>query len=183
MATQKVIRQRVEEILNLRLLGALPTDLRRHAEEAGWNVSDRQLQRYTATADKLMAEALAESRPGLKGYHFAARRALFARTVSVSDYRTALSVLKDEAELLDLYPAKKSQVSGPDGGPIRQEVQAHHEHSIADVDRMAAILRALADAGALSPGVLGQGNDPAADEVRPAHPASETGGLPPAASP
>jgi hypothetical protein len=115
---QKTVRKRVEEILSIRLLGALPTDIRRHAEEQGWQVGERQLQRYTAMSDELMAESLEKNRDKLMAYHFAARRALYARAMAVSDYSTAKAVLKDEAELLCLYPAKRLQMTGQDGGPV-----------------------------------------------------------------
>jgi hypothetical protein len=101
------VRQRVEEILNLRLLGALPTDIRRHAAEAKWKVGERQLQRYTAAADELLAEAVEKNRDRLMAWHFNTRRGLYARCMAVSDYGTAARVLKDEAELLGLYAAKR----------------------------------------------------------------------------
>jgi hypothetical protein len=117
-SNQKVIRQRVEEIFQLRIHGALPTDIRRHGQEQNWGVSDRQLQRYTADADNLIAASLEKNHDKLMAHHFAARRALFARCLSVSDFATALRVLRDEAELLGLYPAKKKELTGADGGPI-----------------------------------------------------------------
>jgi hypothetical protein len=117
-STQKIIQARVEEIMQLRLLGALPTDIRRHAEEQKWEVSERQLQRYAASADELLAAAVEKNRDRLMAHHFAARRALFARAMAVSDYRTALAVLKDEGELLALYPAKKTELTGKDGTPM-----------------------------------------------------------------
>jgi hypothetical protein len=52
----------------------------------------------------LMAKAVDRNRDRLMAYQFAARHALYARAVAVSDYRTALAVLRDEAELLSLYP-------------------------------------------------------------------------------
>jgi len=128
---QATVQKRVEEILALRLLGAMATDIRRHAEEAGWNVGIRQLQRYTAAADDLMARELEEDRPKLLGYHFAARRALYARAMAVSDYGTAARVLKDEAELFGLYAAKKTEVSGPGGGPMAFVELTHAERDAA----------------------------------------------------
>src|SRR6266508_3629807 len=115
---QKTVRQRVEEILNLRLLGALPTDIRRHAEEQQWGLSERQLQRYTAKADALMTAAVEKNRDKLMAYHYTSRRALYSRAMAVSDYRTALATLRDEAELLALYPIKGLELSGKAGGPI-----------------------------------------------------------------
>jgi hypothetical protein len=42
--------------------------------------------------------------------------------MSVSDYRTALSVLGDEAELLGLYPAKR----------VEAQLEMRHDTQIAD---------------------------------------------------
>ena len=114
----QTVQKRVKEVLDLRLLGALPTDIRRHAEEQGWNVSGRQLQRYTAEADKLLAEAVEHNRDKLMAHHYAARRALFARAMGVSDYGTALRVLQDEAQLLNLYPPRRTALEGAGGGPV-----------------------------------------------------------------
>jgi hypothetical protein len=112
------VRKRVEEVLRLRLLGAEFLDIRQHASEQGWQVSDRQLWRYIALGDKILAETLDQDRDRLVRRHVAQRRALYARAVAVSDYRTALAVLKDEGELLKLYPPKRVEASGPEGGPM-----------------------------------------------------------------
>jgi hypothetical protein len=56
------------------------------------------------------AEADSERRR-LLSHHLAARRALFARSMSVSDYANALRCLQDEARLLGLYPAEDKKAS------------------------------------------------------------------------
>jgi hypothetical protein len=106
-SSEATVRKRVEEVLALRLLGAEFIDVRRHAAEQKWRVSDRQLWRYIAEGDKVLAATLQKDRDKLVNRHIAQRRALYARAMSVSDYRTALAVLEDEAELLALYPAKR----------------------------------------------------------------------------
>jgi hypothetical protein len=73
--------------------------------------------------------------------------------------------------------------SGP-GGAIQHEVSADHEHHIdADPDRLAAILRALAEAAAPGPGPAGAAGDAPADQVRPAPAPPQAGGLPAAGLP
>jgi hypothetical protein len=136
-SNQKTFRQRVEEVLSLRLLGALPTDIRRHAQEQGWGVSDRQLQRYTAAADEQLAESVEKNRDKLMAHHFCARRALFARAMAVSDYGTALRVLQDEAALLALYPEKQT---ARDGGNVQVNVWAPKLERLPDED-LAALAR------------------------------------------
>jgi len=93
--------------LQLRLLGAELLDIRQHAaaSDPPWNVSDRQLFRYIADADDLLATMLESNRTRLFARHVGQRRALFARCMATSDYRTAAGVLKDEAAMLGLYGA------------------------------------------------------------------------------
>jgi predicted phage terminase large subunit-like protein len=194
-ATEPIIRQRVEDVLRIRLDGAEGWDVRRYVAEqeaAGappWTIpeggkplSERQIRYYVAAADKLMDESCRQSRRKRLRRHLAQRRALFARAVNKGDERTALAVLRDEAELLGLYPAArikakvKAQHTGAKGGPIQHEVSGEHEHHI-DVDHLAAIGRALAEAGALDPTAAGPAADPPADEVRPPQAPPQTGGL------
>jgi hypothetical protein len=112
-ATKAEIQQRVEEILQIRLAGAEFWDIRQYAAEKGWQVSDRQLWRYIRQADQLLARVLEKDRDKLLNRHLAQRRALLAKAMSIADYRTALAVLKDEAELQGLYD--HSQLPGPGG--------------------------------------------------------------------
>jgi hypothetical protein len=117
-SNKATVRQRVEEVLSLRLLGAEFPDIRQHASQQQWGVSDRQLWRYIAASDANLARTLERDRQKLLNRHTAQRRALYARAMAASDYRTALAVLRDEGELLALYPAKRTEVSGKDAGPV-----------------------------------------------------------------
>jgi hypothetical protein len=132
------VRQRVEEVLQLRLVGAEFADVRQHASAAEWNVSTRQLRRYIAHGDKILAATLEKDRDKLINRHIAQRRALYARAMSVSDYGTARAVLKDEAELLGLYPGKKMELTGNAGGPlvlnIVEEVIGHEPGKVLNVE-------------------------------------------------
>ena len=117
---QLTIRKRVEEILSLRLLGAEFVDIRQHAKQQKWRVSDRQLWRYIAQSDEALAETLEKDRGKQINRHIAQRRALYARAMSVSDYGTARAVLKDEAELLQLYdPPRGGGDNKPAAGPLK----------------------------------------------------------------
>jgi hypothetical protein len=80
----------------------------------------------------------------------------------------------------------KLEHTGSKGGPIQHQVDAEHDHNHhldADPDRLAAIFRALAEAAAGVPGAAGPPGDPPADEVHPAPPPPQAGGLPPAGLP
>jgi hypothetical protein len=58
---------------------------------------------------------LETNRERLFARHIGQRRALFARAMSTSDYRTAAAVLKDEAAMFDVYGHKSKP--GPTNGP------------------------------------------------------------------
>jgi hypothetical protein len=141
-STKAEVRQRVEEVLRIRLMGAEFWDIRQHASENGWGVSDRQLWRYVAQADEMLKESLERDREKLLNRHHAQRRALLARALEVSDLRTALAVVKDEAELLGLYPARRHELTGRDGGPLRSEntVELTDEQRYAGIANLAARL-------------------------------------------
>jgi hypothetical protein len=156
-SNQATVRQRVEEILSLRLLGAEFPDIRQYASQKEWNVTDRQLWRYIHAGDDFLAQTLEQDHAKLVNRHIAQRRALYARAAAVSDYRTCLAILRDEAELLSLYPPKRTEVSGPDGGPLQTVTT-----EMTDEERAAAITAILARVGpGLSgPAGPGEGNTP-----------------------
>jgi hypothetical protein len=117
-ATKAEIAQRVEAILEIRLSGAEFCDVRKYAQENGWQVSDGQLWRYIRKTDDILARTLEQDRQKLLNRHLAQRHALYARAMSVSDYRTALAVLRDQAELQGLYPTGRNGPPGPEAGSI-----------------------------------------------------------------
>src|SRR6266849_10532838 len=121
-STQAVVRQRVEEVLQMRLAGAEFLDIRQYASQNGWGVSDRQLWRYIAEGDDLLAEMLETDRAKLFNRAIAERRHLLARCIAVNDFSNARALMKDLGELLDLYPAKKTELTGKDGGPLTAAV-------------------------------------------------------------
>lgn len=129
--TKATLQKRLEEILELRLSGATFFDARRYlaekeaASEEPWSipdggrpVSERTLWRYFQQTDRMIAESCRESRKRLLRWHRAKRNRLFSRCVEQADYRAALACLADEAKLLGLYPAAKSELTGARGTPI-----------------------------------------------------------------
>jgi hypothetical protein len=119
--TKAVIRQRVEEMLAVRLDGAMFHQIRQYAAEKGWNVSDRQLYRYIDASDALLEKTLEKNREKLIALHLAKRKNLFARCVNAGQFNVALACVRDEAELQDLYPTKGIKVTGQDSGPVVME--------------------------------------------------------------
>jgi hypothetical protein len=153
-ATKAQIELRVQEVLRIRLDGAEFWDVREYAREkeqepdSPWHLepdakplSDGQLWRYMARADKLIAESCRASRKKLIRRHLAQRRNLYAKAVSAGDYRTALAVIRDEAELEALYPPKKIAPTNPDGTKA-------YESGLSDAERAAALANLYARLGA-----------------------------------
>jgi hypothetical protein len=126
-ATKAEVMARVEAVFELRLGGAGFADIRQYAsaptDREGkqlepWDVSDRQLWRYIDAADKLCQERYDAHAPHLLARHLLRRERLYAHALEVGDYRTALAVLKDEAELEGLYN-RRLELTGKDGGAIQ----------------------------------------------------------------
>jgi hypothetical protein len=76
------------------------------------------IRKYQEKADKLVEQSHEKSRKKLFRRHLAQRRHLYARAATTGDIRTALACLGDEAELLGLYPPKRTELSGPKGQPV-----------------------------------------------------------------
>jgi hypothetical protein len=125
--TKATIAKRVEEFVQIVLDGAEPHDLRLYVSErqadadSPWArpegkrpLSDRQIRRYAARAEGVIAESCRTSRKKLLRRHLARRRNLYAKAVSAGDIRTALACLADEARLTGLYDPPP--VPKPTGG-------------------------------------------------------------------
>jgi hypothetical protein len=131
-ATKQQVEARTRDILRVLLDGAEPGwDLcefvreQEQQEGSNWYVgqgekplSYSQIRRYAARAEELIRESCRTSRKKLLRQHAAMRRSLYAKAVSQGDVRAAASVLKDLGELLGLYPAKQTEVTGRRGAPI-----------------------------------------------------------------
>jgi hypothetical protein len=120
-STKAEVAQRVEEVFKLRLGGAEFADIRQHASapEQQWNVSDRQIWRYVAAADKLVKERFDAKADHLLARHCLQRRLLYAHAVGAGDFGTALRILDSEAKLEGIIPATRTELTGKDGGPLQ----------------------------------------------------------------
>jgi hypothetical protein len=160
-ATKATVEQRVEEILRLRLDGAEFWDIREYAREkameAGslWQLaegqkplSDAQLWRYMGRADKMITEGFRASRRRLFRRHLAQRRRMYSKAMQDGDIKTALSVAQDEAALLNLYPPKRTEVSGKGGAALQVESVV-----LTDEQRLAALAAINARLGVASKGL------------------------------
>jgi hypothetical protein len=146
-SSKATVRSRVEQVLDMRLAGAQKRDVRRFAAENKWRISERQLERYIQASDELLAASLEKDRAKLINRHLGQRQALYARAADTGDYRTALAVLKDLAQLGDLYPGSRP----PPAGLPRLD-QAENGADV--VQLLAAVINATA-AGELDPRLAG----------------------------
>ncbi len=125
-ATKAEVARRVEAVFELRLGGATFADIREYAtaptDREGqklppWDVSDSQLWRYIARADALCKERCDARAGHLLARHLLRRERLYAHALDVGDYKTALAVLKDQAQLEGVYEARERPGQTAAGGP------------------------------------------------------------------
>jgi hypothetical protein len=126
---KEVIAARVREVANVLLDGAVPAldvvDFIRereadqgspfHVGEGREPLSYSQCRKIIKRAEKLIGETVKDDRKKLLDLHLAKRRNLYAKAVAIADYRCALSILQDEAQLCGLYPAKRTEHTGVNG--------------------------------------------------------------------
>jgi hypothetical protein len=113
-ATKAEIAQRVEEVLSIRLAGAGFPEILQYATEKQWDVRERQLWEYIHRSDELLAQAMEKDRGKRLALHLAQRRLLLNKALEVGDIRAALAVLRDSAQLEDLYPAARVKMESKD---------------------------------------------------------------------
>jgi hypothetical protein len=158
-ANKATTRARVDDVLRVLNDGATCWQIRQYVaereatREAPWTIpeggrplSERQIRRYIALADKVIAEENRTHRRRLIRRHVAKLQSLFARCVNKGDERTARAVLHDLAEVQGLLgdelarqvedlqrridkllgrgngdgdPSGNGAAAGPDGGPAR----------------------------------------------------------------
>lgn len=105
--------QRVEAIYRLLIDGMTTRQIL--PQIAKWGIKERQQRYYIAEARERMIEVHALERELIFAEHIAARRQLRRDAKTVKE---KLDVLKDEAALLGLYPAKAVELYGKGGGAI-----------------------------------------------------------------
>lgn len=122
------IRQaRITELLRMRLDGAEDWDCREYVageeqktEDSPWVIlpgfkatTAAELQSYLDEVDRQIAESCKIDRQTLIDSHIAKRRNLFTKATLAGDNGVALSCLRDEARLLDIYPGEQGNKAKP----------------------------------------------------------------------
>jgi hypothetical protein len=116
MADKVTVERRVEEIYRLILDGWTTAQILQKTSD--WGLTGRQRESYIAAARKRIRAIAEVEQADLLAEHIAIRRDLRRKAEQAGDRRLALAVAKDEAELLGLYPAKRTEVTGADGKPV-----------------------------------------------------------------
>lgn len=118
-STNAELNKRVSLIYKLLLKGLDRADVLQYvAEKTDWRSSERMIDEYIARATVEITARAAINRDEEYGKALARIEDLYKSCMSIQDYKAALSVLKEGNELRDLYPAKKLELSGADGGAI-----------------------------------------------------------------
>jgi hypothetical protein len=109
----EVTARRVEEVYRLRLGGAELPDVIEHAASAeqNWQATPGQIAEYVRQADALIVEREPKDPKYLKARHLLQRRQLYAHAMGAGDFRMALSILRDEAQLEGLYQPPPKQLA------------------------------------------------------------------------
>jgi hypothetical protein len=125
--------KRVEKVFELRLGGAEFADIRQFAAapEQAWDVSDRQLWRYIATADELVRKRFDARANYLLNRHLLQRRTLYAHALGAGDFGTALRILDSEAKLEALFESDELAELARQVGELHKEVEElrHARHN------------------------------------------------------
>lgn len=125
-ADRATIRRRVDEVLRLLLDGKTVPEICQDASVIGWGVGERTVRRYAARAFESLADITEKKRRQLFGQHRIRREVLYQQARASGELGVALAILKDDAELLGLYPSKtvntNSVLSFPDPAVMKAEI-------------------------------------------------------------
>jgi hypothetical protein len=105
------VAQRVEQVLQIVLLGGELADLRNYATEKKWHVSNSQLYRYQQRAMEICVAQRERDREKLFARMTLQLRAIYARAMEGGDLRVARAVLRDEADLYGLGPRSTADLA------------------------------------------------------------------------
>lgn len=109
-ATNAQMARRLLTVYSMLLRGASRPEIIAFAQEK-WQVGEDSADSYIARARDELQKAFAAERDQEYRRHVLMRRDLLRRAQDAGDLRLELDVLKDDAKLLDLYPAERRDVT------------------------------------------------------------------------
>lgn len=117
-ATQAQVQERITTIYRL-LLQQQPYRVIVQYAAKTWGLKPRQTATYVARAKELIAVECATARTENMNEQLAIRRHLYSQAYHDRNWRLCLDILKDEAQMLGLYPTKVNELEA-----IRQLTEA-----------------------------------------------------------
>lgn len=116
-STKAETQKRIRLVLEMLLQSTPKVDIVRFGVE-NWQVKERAIEDYITAAYAIMKELAKQEREEVFAENLTQRRYIKNKAIKAEDYRLAHEVLKDEAKLLNLYPAEKHEVTGEGGNAI-----------------------------------------------------------------
>ena len=141
-ASKMEIMRRISRA-RMSLLSGIPSERLVQIMSTEYEVTTRQARRYVRWAREEIQEILEQTATEHLAEHIALRRDVRFRAYQKDDFRMALESAKDEAKLLGLYPANRTEITGADGGDVR----ITSAKALTDEELAAAIAVELASRG------------------------------------
>jgi hypothetical protein len=101
-------RQRVAEMVRLRIQGESVAKCFQFAENQGWDVTQRSLYSYVERADKLIAKQVERRQTQLIAWGVNQRNKAVDMALEHRQFEVALKIMQDREKLLGLYPSEKA---------------------------------------------------------------------------
>jgi hypothetical protein len=116
-STKAEAQKRTRIVLEMLLQSTPKVDIVQYAVDK-WGITERGAEFYMTKAYAIMKELAKQEREEVFAENLTQRRYIKNKAIKAEDYRLAHEVLKDEAKLLNLYPAEKHEVTGAGGEAI-----------------------------------------------------------------
>ena len=114
------IQLRIDKVMDLLLHGVSRGQIVK-AGAKEWDVTERTVDTYIREAKDALAAQAEKRREVLYGLAYARLENLYQRSLSISDFKNALGVVKELNSLAGLYPDGKTQIEGGLSITIRYE--------------------------------------------------------------
>jgi len=101
--------KRILEVSKMLLSGNSTKNICYYAQ-LNWNISDSQTKRYIRHCYTLWQKEFEKKNRGNLHYQLAKRKDLYRKAYEEKDWQMCLSIAKDEAKIMDLYPSKKHSI-------------------------------------------------------------------------
>jgi hypothetical protein len=105
---QVIAEQRVAQIVRLRICGENSARCLQHAQEQGWDVSQRTVFKYIERADNLIAKQVERRQQQFIAWGVNQRNKAVDIALERGELEVALKIMQDREKLLGLYPSEKA---------------------------------------------------------------------------